>query len=129
MAAMAFFNSFHGLALLVGPLGDIQGHMTICWEQIQLGARLGGMDFHRSQQSTTSSQQQSTSGRPRATYYQAYGDIIAVNSGGLTSILLVLDQFLSDTQKQSTVMFQIVFVRQPFQASWTINHCFKVISF
>jgi hypothetical protein len=27
MAAMAFFNSFHGLALLVGPLGDIRGHM------------------------------------------------------------------------------------------------------
>jgi hypothetical protein len=107
MAAMAFFNSFHGLAFLVGPLGDIQGHTTIRWEQIQLGARLGGMYFHRSQQSTTSSQQQSTSERPRATYYQAFGDIIAVNSGGLTSILLVLDQFLSDTPKQSTVMFQI----------------------
>jgi hypothetical protein len=53
------------------------------------------------------SQQQITSGQPRETFYQAYIDIIAVTSGGLSSLFLALDQFLSVTPKQSTVMFQI----------------------
>jgi hypothetical protein len=89
-------------------LWETYGDILLHWEQFQPGARLGGTDFHRSQQSTTSSQQQSTSGRPRETFYQeAYVDIIAVTSGGLSSLFLVLDQFLFVTPKQSTVMFQI----------------------
>jgi hypothetical protein len=127
-----YFHQLLGAGFVGGTFGRHTGtsYYTLHWEQIQLGAQLGGMDFHRSQQSTTSSKQQSTSRQSRATYFQAYGDMLSVITGGFTSLLLVLDQFLSVTQtKQSTVMLQIVFVRQPFQASLKINHCLSVRSF
>jgi hypothetical protein len=46
MATMEFFTNFQVLALLVGPLGDIQGHPVLHWEQMQLGSGVvGGVGF------------------------------------------------------------------------------------